>query len=44
MSDGRKWNAIPFIAIISSDLIDDARIPESLDMSVIFERLPTDFR
>jgi hypothetical protein len=34
MPDGRKWNAIPFVVILSADVFD-APIPQSLDVSVI---------
>lgn len=35
MADGRKWNAIPFVVVLSADVFD-APIPESLDVSVLF--------
>ncbi len=37
MTDGRKWNSLPFIAVLSAALID-TQIPQSLDISVLMER------
>jgi len=36
MPDGRKWNAIPFVVIVSAELFS-APIPQSLELSVVMQ-------
>jgi Domain of unknown function (DUF4263) len=38
MADGRKWNAIPVVIILTDTLFSDLNIPQSLEGTIIFSR------
>ena len=46
MEDGRKWNAVPIILILTDTLFGDLNIPQSLDATIVFSRgdVPSDLR